>query len=349
MDRQEAIIKLNKWETDELLYKDHSRVLAGEFLQEAFQRKWKDHPKTMEYALHPESLGDFLYEKNFVPDQYDIAIVKASRYMPLFWHKHDFYEIVYILQGGTCQINFELNSLDLVPGDFLMIAPNYSHQIGVYDDDCIVLNIIIRSSTLLDIFLNAIRDKTVISRFLLSHTYGGKKFTHLLFPTHSDFVIRNYILDLYIELEETDEYSNRIATSLITILFSQLVRHYASLADMPEAHRNDSAHATKIMNYIIDHYADCTLESISQHLHFSTQYCSKLIKSTIGLSFSELLTEVRIQKAKNLLISTPMKVDDISEHLGYSNPETLIRVFKKTMGTTPSAYRKKHSKLQDNE
>lgn len=226
-----------------------------------------------------------------------------------------------------------------------MIAPNYSHQIGVYTDDCIVLNIIIRSSTLLDIFLNAIRDKTVISRFLLSHTYGGKKFNYLLFHTHNDFVIRNYILDLYIELEETDEYSNRIATSLTTILFAQLVRHYADTADMPEAYRNDSEYATRIMNYIVDHYADCTLESISQHLHFSTQYCSKLIKSTIGMSFSALLSEVRIQKAKNLLISTPMKVDDISEHLGYSNPETLIRVFKKHLGTTPSAYRKKHSKL----
>lgn len=345
MDRQEAIIHLNKWDTDELLYKDYSRVLAGEFLLDAFHRKWESYPTLLEYALNPESLGDFLYEKNFVRDQYDIDIVKAARYMPLFWHKHDFYEIVYVLQG-KCQIFFEHETLDLTPGDFLMIAPNYSHQIGVYDDDSIVLNIIIRSSTLLDIFLNAIRDKTVISRFLLSHTYGGKKFNHLIFHTRNDFIIRNYILDIYIELEETDEYSNRIATSLVTILFSQLVRHYAGTADMPDAHRNDSEHATKIMNYIIDHYADCTLESISQHLHFSTQYCSKLIKATIGLSFSELLTEVRIQKAKNLLISTPMKVDDISEHLGYSNPETLIRVFKKVLGTTPSAYRKKHSKLQ---
>lgn len=80
---------------------------------------------------------------------------------------------------------------------------------------------------------------------------------------------------------------------------------------MPEAYRNDSEYATRIMNYIVDHYADCTLESISQHLHFSTQYCSKLIKSTIGMSFSALLSEVRIQKAKNPLFSTPMKVDDI--------------------------------------
>lgn len=39
MDRQEAIIRLNKWDTNELLYKDYSRVQAGEFLQDAFERK----------------------------------------------------------------------------------------------------------------------------------------------------------------------------------------------------------------------------------------------------------------------------------------------------------------------
>ena len=114
-------------------------------------------------------------------------------------------------------------------------------------------------------------------------------------------------------------------------------------------HRMNSENAAVIMNYIIDHYADCTLESISDYLHFSTQYISRFIKSAIGLSFSGLLTEIRLQKAKNLLVSTPMKIDDISEHLGYANTETLIRVFKRMIGVTPSAYRREYNALHSGE
>ena len=339
MNRQEAIVQLNKWDADELLFKDYLQVTSGILSLDAFCQKWENEPFSMKYAMSPETMDDYLQEVNFIPDRYDITILKSPRYAPLFWHRHDFYEIVYVL-SGKCTIIFRNTVLELSCGDFLMIAPNYSHQISVPGDDCIVLDILIRSSTLLDIFFNAIRDKTLISRFLLSHTYGGKMFSYLLFHTRNDSAIRNYILDIYIELARTDEYSNRIATSLITILFTQLVRHYSATADMPDMHRSDNVYGARIMGYLLDHYADCTLESLSRHLHFSHQYCSKIIKSATGLSFPELLTGIRLQKAENLLLATPMKINDISEHLGYGNPETFIRVFKKHFGITPSAYRK---------
>lgn len=339
MNQQEAVIQLNRWEPDELLYRDYCLVQSGALALHEFLLKWENDPLSTGYALNPETMKSYLSESGFIPDACDISILKSPRYLPLFWHRHAFYEMVYVL-SGRCSITFERARLELIPGDFLMIAPNYPHQIGVFDDDSIVINILIRSSTLLDIFLNAIRDKTLISRFLLSHTYGGKTFSYLLFHTRNDFMIRNYILDIYIELDKTDDYSNRIAASLITILFTQLVRHYSDTADMPDMRRRDNIYLSKVMNYILEHYADCTLESISRHLHFSPQYCSKIIRTSTGLSFSELLTNIRIQKAKNLLLSTPMKINDISEHLGYSNPETFIRVFKKNLGTTPSAYRK---------
>ena len=54
-----------------------------------------------------------------------------------------------------------------------------------------------------------------------------------------DINIRNYILDMYIELEEPDAYSNRIATSLTTILFAQIVRNYSDTADMPDARQQN--------------------------------------------------------------------------------------------------------------
>ena len=73
-------------------------------------------------AMNPETMDDYLHEVNFIPDRYDIMILKSPRYAPLFWHRHDFYEIVYVL-CGKCTIIFRNTVLELSCSDFLMIAP----------------------------------------------------------------------------------------------------------------------------------------------------------------------------------------------------------------------------------
>ena len=56
-------------------------------------------------------------------------------------------------------------------------------------------------------------------------------------------------------------------------------------------------------------------------------------------TFYELLTDIRIAKAKEYLQTTPLSVTSISERVGYSNVQSFIRMFKKKVGETPSQYR----------
>ena len=62
-------------------------------------------------------------------------------------------------------------------------------------------------------------------------------------------------------------------------------------------------------------------------------------KSTTGQSFNDWKRLLRIQKAERLLVNTQKSVADISEILGYENPETFIRAFKKELHITPAKYR----------
>lgn len=87
-----------------------------------------------------------------------------------------------------------------------------------------------------------------------------------------------------------------------------------------------------------------TLADISRHFGFSLSYCSKLIKNTTGMGFSEWKRALRVRKGERLLVNTTDTVNDISLSLGYENTETFIRIFKKETGMTPGQYRKRGQK-----
>jgi AraC-like DNA-binding protein len=65
-----------------------------------------------------------------------------------------------------------------------------------------------------------------------------------------------------------------------------------------------------------------------------------MVKTISNMSFSELLTSIRLQQAENLLSHTLLSVSEISEKIGYKNPETFIRAFKKNYLLSPGQYRR---------
>lgn len=91
---------------------------------------------------------------------------------------------------------------------------------------------------------------------------------------------------------------------------------------------------------------DISLEQLAQNLNYSTAYLSRLIKKETGSTFSELLQELRIQKAKDLLRKSEVKINSVAVQTGYSDISYFISVFKKKTGVTPNEYRSL-SKLEE--
>jgi two-component system response regulator YesN len=59
-----------------------------------------------------------------------------------------------------------------------------------------------------------------------------------------------------------------------------------------------------------------------------------------GISFSAYLKKVRIEKAKQLLLTTNMKVFEVSNAVGFSHAKYFGHVFKEVVGQTPASYQK---------
>lgn len=96
----------------------------------------------------------------------------------------------------------------------------------------------------------------------------------------------------------------------------------------------------KIQNYLHSHYCeDITLNQIAEVLFLNPAYISRLVKEQTGKNYTELVMEMRIEKAVELLKNTDMYVYEIADKVGYKNLKYFYRVFHKIVGKTPSDYR----------
>ncbi|QUH29404.1 response regulator transcription factor [Vallitalea guaymasensis] len=102
-----------------------------------------------------------------------------------------------------------------------------------------------------------------------------------------------------------------------------------------------------IETYINEHYnEDISLVDIAFQYHFEPTYFSKLFKSSMKVGFTEYLISKRIENACKYLISTNLKINDISIMVGYENPRYFSQIFRKFTGYTPSQYRVNGSNQQ---
>lgn len=93
-------------------------------------------------------------------------------------------------------------------------------------------------------------------------------------------------------------------------------------------------------SFIEENYQqNLSLDEVAHRVSFSPFYFSKLFKKAFGLSFIEYLTHLRIERAKSLL-AQGMSVREVSDIVGFTEPNYFTRVFKKETGLTPSNYQK---------
>lgn len=105
-----------------------------------------------------------------------------------------------------------------------------------------------------------------------------------------------------------------------------------------------SIHVKKAIDYMDTKYMDdLRLEDVSNYLKINKSYFSTMFKKETNMGFSNFLSEIRVEKSKDLLRSTDYNMLDISIMVGFNNQNYYNIIFKKITGLTPLEYRKKYS------
>ncbi len=94
-------------------------------------------------------------------------------------------------------------------------------------------------------------------------------------------------------------------------------------------------------SYVERHYADnsLSLEQVAAHVGISASYLSRIFIETYGVKFTQWLNDLRIEKAKRLLLESDHLIRDISQEVGFLSIQNFMRVFKQKTGVKPSEYR----------
>lgn len=99
-----------------------------------------------------------------------------------------------------------------------------------------------------------------------------------------------------------------------------------------------------IVRYIENNYKnpDMSMQAVGEAFNISPYYLSNLFKNETGKSITDYLRDYRVEKARELLLNTDMRLNDIAEAVGYVDARPLTRAFKQIYGTTPGKYKSLH-------
>ncbi|MCG7378761.1 response regulator [Paenibacillus sp. ACRSA] len=102
----------------------------------------------------------------------------------------------------------------------------------------------------------------------------------------------------------------------------------------------EHTHADVAIEMINKYYAeDISLQGVANQINVNPSYLSRLFKQEKGENFITYLTRVRMEHAKNYLLSKELRVYEIAEKVGYHNYTYFSKIFKRSVGHTPEEYR----------
>ena len=285
-------------------------------------------------------------EDDFFHSPVDVSVVPHGRYSPAFIHKHRFIEMIYVFQG-KCTNHIQGRDVDMQAGDVGIIAPGAAHSIGVFTDDCLVYNYLIRTSTFEKTFFAMLSSNSVLSDFFRNVFYGksgegntdGEGNAFLMFRTGADDVLRMILAQIFDESRRDGHYKNEMMDSMLMIFFIELIRRHEKDVYFFGSEDTESENLIPIFRYMQENYKTVTLGSMSGYFHYSERHMKRVIKKYTGYSFSENIMRIRMAQARHLLMKTALSVAEVSEEVGYADVSSFRYAFKKYYHVSPKEFR----------
>jgi YesN/AraC family two-component response regulator len=120
------------------------------------------------------------------------------------------------------------------------------------------------------------------------------------------------------------------------------------IANLEEFRTSKSSEIMKDIQELIESTkGDVTLTECAEKLNYHPTYIWKVMKVEKNTTFSNYVSEYRLEEAKKLLVQTNMTVSEIASKLRYTNSQNFIRFFSKLEGKTPGKYRQEYKNLEE--
>ena len=191
-------------------------------------------------------------------------------------------------------------------------------------------------------------------------TFEGKKAASYL--ADAGFTEGVYCKDCHIDVNRFLQLSQEMLAKPNLNLSSELYRlglayRFLSLAveSYEETHKNAGAYKDLTIDdyilyatrYIQSNYASVQIKNVSEYIGLNRTYFTEIFKEKMYMSPQEYLMKTRLNHACELLETTDLPIRSIAANVGYDNPLTFSKIFKRRQGVSPAAYRDAHRREPD--
>ena len=279
-----------------------------------------------------------LSEALFMPEDVNVELEHLLRYVDIIPHRHDFFELVCVLEG-TCRHTVAEQTAALAPGDITIVPPGLAHHLRAAPD-CVCLTIKVRTSTFDQAFSALLQEPSLLSVYFTQNLYAPQSRAALTFHCGPDAFISEHLLYMYRQQQERRAYCGSIIEGLMSVLFSHLLQNHQESLEFSRGMTQFDRRMGEVIGYLGGHYATATLTGAARLFYMNPSYLSASLRKATGQTFSQLVRTFRLRRAAELLAHSRLKLEEIGEQIGYQDTTQFIRYFKAAYGVTPHVYRK---------
>lgn len=261
----------------------------------------------------------------------ELSIRKHTLCQIPYYHGHDFYELIYVYRGKSGQyFPGEQSEIHLNTGDVCLLTPGKVHGMMPANQENIVLKLVIPRYWMKWILTEFEKEGSLAN--WVKMLYKSNELYFFRAGGMSGTSFHQLMEELMLELYRQQGYSMLAVRSLLSLLFIELGRMTAE--------SSSSKLLQNVIEYIQNHICTADLNMLSAQLGYSSRHLARRIAEETGTSFTELLTQIRLQKASDLLAETELILEEVARQSGYRNTSGLYKRFHAVYGMSPGEYRK---------
>lgn len=271
---------------------------------------------------------------------------------PLYFHRHDFVEILYMYQGSCKQYLENLNHhIILNEGDLFLLNQNVIHAIMQEDEQAILIKIVLPVTTLSHEFIQKINHTSDLYEFFVETKSDQRKYYHYLHyykctDNNTHLQVKSLIERIMSEYYMKSNYYEETIACFLQLLVISLERCAKEHSSLRYQLSHSALKTGEIVQYIYEHSQTVTLDELSRVFSFNQSYLSRMIKENCKMNFQDLVRENRLEKAAILLGSTDYSVEKIARIVGYQNAVPIYQGIKEKFGCSPTKYRNSYGKIK---
>jgi len=276
--------------------------------------------------------------KIFREDTLEVVCNRHMRYDPVIVHELRFIKIVYV-RKGKITIWLDQARYELCAGNFCIITPGVRHAVFAGHDEDEAMNILMRESSFATAFSGILMEQNILSDFFWKLLYTKHSHRVLLFAVESDPQLDRWVRRMERESLRGTAACNLLMKNYAMVFLGNVMRNHLQHIQLMEELTEEAYTLPVILQYIKKNLKTVTIEELARQFGREEENLKYYIAKEIGYSYRDLLRNLRMHRAAELLQNTSLSVERVMEEVGYNSQSLFYRAFHAYFGKTPMEYR----------